>query len=590
MYTAVLIVLSDPKGPTDLTDPKDLIKLTILTLKSCARHELRECIMKKISILFIALVTSVGTMFAESGTCGDNLTWDLTDGVLTINGSGDMTDWPWYPDVPWYSYRESITSVTIGNSVTSIGISAFLECSRLTSVTIPNSVTSIGNDAFCYCKGLTDVTIGNSVTSIGINAFYECTSMTSITIPNSVTSIGAQAFYGCSGLTSVTIPNSVTSIGGYAFASCSGLTSVVVETGNIVYDSRENCNAIIETATNTLITGCQNTTIPNSVTSIGSGAFRYCSGLTSVTIPNSVTSIGYGAFIACSGLTSVTIPNSVTSIGNNAFAGCSSLTSVTIPNSVTSIGERAFWGCYGLTSVVVKNGNIVYDSRDNCNAIIETSTNTLISGCKNTIIPNSVTSIGDGAFGACFDLTGVTIPNSVTSIGNSAFMGCSGLTSITIPNSVTSIGNDAFFKCSGLTSIEIPNSVTSIGESAFEYCSGLTSVTIGNSVTSIGFGAFAYCEGLTSITCEAANPPTCDGSSYVFYNVDKSIPLYVPAASIQAYKTANAWSDFTNIQATSTQGIDDVETGIKATKFLHNDQIYILRGDHSYTITGQEVR
>ena len=418
MYTAVLIVLSDPKGPTDLTDPKDLIKLTILTLKSCARHELRECIMKKISILFIALVNSVGTMFAESGTCGDNLTWDLTDGVLTINGSGDMTDWPWYPDVPWYSYRESITSVTIGNSVTSIGINAFNECTSMTSITIPHSVTSIGNDAFCYCKGLTDVTIGNSVTSIGINAFYECTSMTSITIPNSVTSIGAQAFYGCSGLTSVTIPNSVTSIGERAFWGCYGLTSVVVKNGNIVYDSRENCNAIIETATNTLITGCQNTTIPSSVTSIGSGAFRYCSGLTSVTIPNSVTSIGDAAFYECISLTSIKIPNSVTSIGNNAFADCS---------------------------------------------------------------------------------------------------------------------------------------------------------------------------GLTSITCEAANPPTCDGS-YVFYNVDKSIPLYVPAASIQAYKTANAWSDFTNIQATSTQGIDDVEAGIKATKFLHNDQIYILRGDHSYTITGQEVR
>ncbi len=351
--------------------------------------------------------------------------------------------------------------------VTSIGWRAFAGCTGLTSITIPNSVTSIGEKAFYSCTGLTSITIPNSVTSIGKYAFDGCTSLTSITIPNSVTSIGEKAFYSCTGLTSVSIGNGVTSIGDYAFSGCTGLTSV---------------------------------TIGNSVTSIGEYAFEDCWRLTSVTIPNSVTSIGWDAFAGCTGLTSITIPNSVTSIGNCAFYGCTGLTSITIPNSVTSIGAGAFEKCSGLTSIVVESGNTIYDSRENCNAIIETATNELIQGCNTTIIPNSVTSIGSSAFRGCIGLTSITIPNSVTSIKSYTFSGCAGLTSITIPNSVTSIGWDAFTGCTGLTSITIPNSVTSIEISAFYGCTGLTSVTIPNSVTSIGGSAFSGCTGLTSVT------------------------------------------------------------------------------------------
>ena len=256
---------------------------------------------------------------------------------------------------------ESVTDNGSTYSVTSIGMSAFSGCSGLTSVTIPNSVTSIGS-AFDGCSGLTsvhisdiaawcnidfdgsypnplryahhlylngeevkDLVIPNSVESIGVYAFCGCSGLTSVTIPNSVTSIGKRAFFDCSGLTSVTIPNSVTSIGGHAFYECSGLTSV---------------------------------TIPNSVTSIGGAAFSSCSGLTSVTIPNSVKSIGGSAFHSCSGLTSVTIPNSVTSIGQNAFDGCSGLTSVTIGNSVEYIGEFAFCACSELLNVYCYAGNM----------------------------------------------------------------------------------------------------------------------------------------------------------------------------------------------------------------------------------------
>ncbi|MBR5844636.1 MAG: leucine-rich repeat domain-containing protein [Bacteroidaceae bacterium] len=193
----------------------------------------------------------------------------------------------------------TVTSSGTTYNVTSIGKQAFYRCSSLTSVTIPNSVSSIGKEAFRQCSGLIEITIPNSVSSIDDYAFYGCTGLTEVTIPNSVTSIGSSAFGSCSGLTEITIPGSVTSIGDYAFSHCSGLTKIRVEDGNETYDSRENCTAIVKTATNTLIAGCKNSFIPNSVTSIGDQAFSGCAGLTEITIPESVTSIGEEAFTSC---------------------------------------------------------------------------------------------------------------------------------------------------------------------------------------------------------------------------------------------------------------------------------------------------
>ena len=329
--------------------------------------------------------------------------------------------------------------------------------------------------------------------------------MTSIDISNSVTSIGNNAFNGCTGLTSIEIPSSVTCIGFNPFSDCIGLTSIVVESGNPIYNSRNNCNAIIETASNTLIAGCKNTKIPSSVTSIEDWAFFGCSGLTSIDIPSSVKSIGNSAFYKCTGLTSIIIPAGLMFVGDNAFTECS-----------------------GLTSLVVESGNSVYDSRNNCNAIIETASNTLIAGCKNTKIPTSVTSIEDWAFYGCSGLTSIDIPSSVTCIGNNAFRCCYDLTSVAIPSSVNSIGDFAFQGCSDLTSIEIPYSVTNIGNWAFYGCSSLTSVT-------------SY---ITEVFMTG---------DYAFHGLPSSATLYVPKGWVDTYRSTADWNRISNIVGMSNQ-------------------------------------
>ena len=353
-------------------------------------------------------------------------------------------------------------------------------------VTIPSSVTYGG--------------ITYSVTSIGEGAFDSFHVLTNINIPNSVTSIGDDAFRYCR-MTAINIPKSVTSIGNMAFSNCSSLATISVASDNPKYDSRNNCNAIIETATNTLIAGCMNTTIPNSVTTIGDVAFSGCYYLTNINIPNSVKTIGNYAFWDCIGLTTINIPNSVTTIGDEVFSGCSSLATISVASD-----------------------NPKYDSRNNCNAIIETATNTLIAGCMNTTIPNSVTTIGEGAFDDCTGLTSINIPNSVTTIGDEAFYGCSGLTSIDIPNSVTTIGDDAFWDCTGLTSINIPKSVTSIGDDAFYQCSGLKDV-------------YSYIDNLSLVSMD------CSVFYLYFANYNKRT-LHVPVGTLEAYQADTKWSQY----------------------------------------------
>lgn len=249
-----------------------------------------------------------------------------------------------------------------------------------------------------------------------------------------------------------------------------------------------------------------------------------------------------GSIVIPSEVTYNEVPYKVTTIDYYAFYKCSNLTSITIPSSVTDICSNAFYGCSGLTSIVVENGNPKYDSRNNCNAIIYSESNMLILGCRNTIIPDGVTSIGYAAFQGCSDLKSVTIPPIVASIGSYAFQNCSGLTSVTIPESVTTIGNGAFNGCYGLTSINIPTKLTSIEPNTFQNCSGLTSVTIGAYVTKIGYQAFSGCSKLTDLYCEALNAPT---ATYAFKDFNTTnVTLHVPASSLDIYSQTEPWSKF----------------------------------------------
>lgn len=373
-------------------------------------------------------------------------------------------------------------------------------------------VTAIDRETFMGNADLEKVVIPKSVKTIGICAFAQCFSLELVVLPPDINEINDHMFAE-SNLTKIRIPNKVKRIGASAFNNCP-LKSI---------------------------------DIPNSVTEIGKSAFSACRWMKSVTLGNSVKSIGEAAFSICPDLKTINLPASLQEIGDMAFYE-GGMETVIIPAATTKIGTGTFRYCNNLTTLQVEKGNKVYDSRNNCNAVIETATGELVAGCNTTVIPDDVTKIGSEAFYGCKKIYSINIPSSVTEIGDHAFFYCVNLQDVNLPNTVTKIEGYAFCGCDSLETIVIPNSVKYIGYSAFLHNKKMKTVTIGSGVTHIEGWAFKGLDNLTSITCNIEDAGNVKLGKDVFDEINtQTCTLYVPRGAAATYKAAPQWKEFQNI-------------------------------------------
>ncbi|MBR5687234.1 MAG: leucine-rich repeat protein [Prevotella sp.] len=560
---------------------------------------------------------------------------DGTATVITGQYSGDIT----IPDtftsngrtytvtaVDASAFRfKNITSITLPETLTSIGSYAFAN-TNITSLTIPEGITALPNDMCSGCGSMEILILPSTLTSIGENAFHLCYNLgmvishaqtppaveentffsatdATLYVPEGCTSdyqadpywsqfniIEGNAYMAeIDGLKYLLYDNQATVIKGeYAALTSVNIPQTITRNG-ITYTVTAIGNKAFQSCTQ-----LTSATLPSSIITVGEFAFSSCP-LTSISLPEGLTTIGKSAFSYCQDLTAITLPESLTTLGDDAFANCLGLSSVVIPQNVTSIGHSVF-AATGLISIQVASGNTTYDSRNGCNAIIETVSNTLIQGCSTTIIPQGTTAIGQSAFNGFSALTAIAIPSGVTSIDDYAFMNCNTLaevdlpstlttigvmafegavamTSLTIPSSVTTIG-DCAFRSLGLTSLVIPEGVTSIGREAFGNCTALESVTIPSTVTSFGWYMFNNCDNLSSVYCYLQTPPTLDSGGITFPS-RSTATLYVPAGCVEAYSNAPIWEDFNRILEIGTlsgdvdgDGVVDVADFTVLAKYL----------------------
>ena len=474
--------------------------------------------MKKLGkLLFFAAIAALLTCLLcvalnatqYSGNCGkngNNVTWslDTETGVLKIEGKGAMADYS-YGGIPWNKYRSNIKTAKVGDGVTSIGRYAFSNCSNFdfTSITIPNSVESIGANAFSNCTRLKSIIFGNNscLTSVGDWAFSNCNILTSITFGENsqLTNIGQYAFQNCSNLKSITIPDSVTSVGDGAFNACDKLE--YSEYDNAKYlGNTENLYLVLIRHKDTSIVSC---TINDGTKIIAGGAFSDCSSLTNIEIPSNVESIESGAFNGCSSLTAFNV--------DDANKNYKSMQGVLFNKDCTTliaypVGKDK--EIYTIPDSVINIGSSAFNSYSLASITIPSNVASIGSAAfyrssLTSIIfddNSQLTNIGNSAF--CYsNLTSITIPNSVTSIGMWAFADCSNLTSVTMSDNIINIEEKTFFRCKNLISIIFRENgrLQSIGSYAFCGCENLTSIAIPEGVTSIGDTAFAECSKLGSI-------------------------------------------------------------------------------------------
>ena len=497
-----------------------------------------------LSMMLTILPVNAITALAANDSCGANLTYKLTQNTddpdtytLTIGGEGAMYDYSSsYTTVPWNAQKSRITSVMIDDGVTSIGDSAFEDCSALKSVSGMKGVTSLGKWAFYKCTSLESFAIPSGVKSIPDCLFYDCSKLNSVTIHDQVTSIGSSAFFGCSILKTLSIPDSVQTIGYYAFGGCNELETINIPDGvtKIPSNAFSSCYALKKLDIPQSVTeiesgafnGCKSLgeesdgtiAIPAYVTAIGSEAFRGCSALTSLTLPQTVTSIGHTTFQGCSNLETINIPSGVKSIEHDTFRGCEKLTDVTIPADVTSIGEHAFEACKTFKSIEIPEGvtTIGASAFEDCTQL------------ETVVIPSTATNIYGSAFKNCSQLKSLVFPIGTTQIWGSVLSGCKNLESVTIPEGVTGIGSNAFYDCSQkLNSVKLPSTLQTIGYQAFCDCDQLSEITIPESVTSIGYSAFGSCTKLKSVMLAKDSVPTIAEGAF-FKTVDTKIKIYYP--------------------------------------------------------------